>query len=92
MECPTLCKSLIELLDFKPEEPPDFVNLMVTFAAREPSAKSENGSDQILENVPEVRIYFESAKEEEAADAKPAEEAPSAANPAYDDYGDESYY
>jgi len=82
---------LLELLEIKPDGVPDFVNLTVTFVHKD-APKADPGSEQILKEVPEVRVYFEASTEEQPAEAKPTEEAVNAGGPPYGDYGDESYY
>jgi len=63
MECPILSQTLYELLGINAANPPDFVSLMITFVKKNPDPSNDSEADgasveKILENVPEVRIYF----------------------------------
>jgi len=60
LDYPALGKSLFELLDIKAEDPPEFVDLMVTFVDKDVDVSKDNGTESILNNVPQVRVLLKS--------------------------------
>ena len=59
-----MSQNLYELLDINAVNPPEFVSLMITFAEKNPDPSNHSeaegaGAEKILENVPEVRVYFD---------------------------------
>jgi len=53
MHCSTLSKKLFSLLEIKQNDNTEFVNLMITFIEK------EGNPEQIIKNVPEIRVYFD---------------------------------
>jgi len=55
LDCSTLSKKLVSLLEIKQGDQTEFVDLTVTFIEK------GGNEEQIIKNVPDVRVYFEKA-------------------------------
>ena len=56
MHCSTLSKKLFNLLEITEKDNTEFVDLMITFVLK------EGDQDEIIKNVPEIRVYFDGSK------------------------------
>jgi hypothetical protein len=74
MECDTLGKPVFELLGLTTDQNVEFVDLTITFVEKGTGHKDESGNEQILKNLPGVRVYFQSANvpSKEEVEAYPA--------------------
>jgi hypothetical protein len=54
-DSPTLKKSILELINIKPENKPEHIELMITFVVK---TAEKTDDEQILKNIPPVRIIW----------------------------------